>query len=171
MTVFLVLMAVVVAFGWWWISQIRISAEPIAMMATRIAFPSGIQLHDPEKALAFLDRPEEIVIPFATATLMIDYPLTVPAEVPISSALLQGFTRGELVRLICDEYANIYEAEEGTAATKTVPVDERGVARNRNRTDGVYGIYGHDLQDLELTALRWTRKSDGSVVIELNVSS
>ena len=42
---------------------------------------------------------------------------------------------------------------------------------DRNRTDGVYGIWGHDLDDLVLTAIRWTRGANGDVTIELNVQS
>ena len=34
-----------------------------------------------------------------------------------------------------------------------------------------YGIWGHDLQDLVVTAARWTRQSDGTVQIELHVES
>ena len=68
------------------------------------------------------------------------------------------------------DYAD-YEAEEGSAHTKTVPLDERGAMRGRNRTDGAYGIWGHDLEDLIVTAARWTRRSNGSVVIELHVET
>jgi hypothetical protein len=171
MTMFLVLMLVLVGLAWLWIASIRITAEPITMLATRLQFPPGLKLDDAAKAILMLDKPEEIVLPFATASLVIDFPLTTPAKIPISSALLQGFTRGELVKIVCDEYANVYEAEEGTAATKTIPLDERGDFRNRNRTDGVYGIWGHDLDELELAALRWTRQSDGKILIELTVTT
>jgi hypothetical protein len=164
-------MAILIGLAWLWISTLRITAEPITMLATRLQFPAGMKLNDGAKAILMLDKPEEIVIPFATATLVIDFPLTTPAKVPVASALLQGFTRGELVRIVCDEYSNVYEAEEGTAHTKTIPLDERGDFRNRNRTDGLYGIWGHDLDDLELAALRWSRQSDGKILIELTVTS
>jgi hypothetical protein len=172
---YLTLIAVVlaVAAAWWWLARVRVTAAPppVAMLPQRIAFPGGIPLHDPAAAIAALDKPDEIVIPFEHAVLVIAYPLTHPATIAISAPLTIGFTRATLVKMICDEYAHVYDAEEGTAATKTIPVEERGALTNRNRTDGAYGIWGHDLADLVLTAARWTREPDGTVRIELHVES
>jgi hypothetical protein len=172
---FLTLIAVVIVIAafWWWTSRVPVTVEraPVAMMAQRIAFPGGIRVHDPDAAITKLDQPDEIVIPFEHAVLVIDYPLSTPASIAITAPIPLGFTRASLVKEICDEYAHVYDAEEGTANTKTIPIEERGALRNRNRTDGAYGIWGHDLQDLILTAVRWTRESDGTVRIELHVES
>jgi hypothetical protein len=172
---YLTVLAVILGVGalWWWLSRRPVTPPPapVAMMIQRIAFPGGIPLRDPTHALAVLDKPDDIVIPFPHAVLVIDFPLTTPASVPIEAPLPIGFTRAALVKAICDEYSHIYDAEEGTAATKTIPVEERGPMRGRNRTDGAYGIWGHDLQDLVVTAARWTRQSDGTVQIELHVES
>ena len=162
--------AIALVFVWTGRSRVTAPMPPVAMVMQRIAFPGGIQLHDPRSALVQLERPEEIVIPFEQAVLVIDYPLSHPASVPISAPLPLGFTRAALIQTICDEYAHIYDAEEGTASTKTIPVDERGEQAGRNRTDGAYGIWGHDLQDLVLTAAHWTRESDGTVKIQLHVA-
>ncbi len=164
--------AIVLAGVWWWVSRMRVSATPVAMKTARIALPAGgVRIHEPEPALARLDQPEEIVIPFEHAMLVIAFPLTTPASIPISAPITQGFTRAELVRTICEEYSNVYDAEEGSAATTTIPMEERLHPYRRNRTDGAYGIWGHDLQDLVLIAVRWTRKSNGSVTIEPHVES
>lgn len=172
---YLALIAVIVgvAVVWWWLARIRLvpAPPPVAMMVQRIAFPGGIHLHDPGPALALLDQPDEIVIPFEHATLVIDYPLSNPAQMAIEAPLPIGFTRAALIRAICEEYEHVYDAEEGTAAVKTIPLEERGAMRNRNRTDGAYGIWGHDLEDLVLTAARWSRQADGTVQIELHVES
>lgn len=169
----LIVVAIGVAALWWWLSRTPVTAAPVPvpMIPQRIAFPGGIRLRDPERALSQLERPDEIVIPFDHAVLVIDYPLTTPASISIEAPLPLGFTRAALVKAICDEYAHIYDAEEGTATTKTIPPNERGKLRNRNRTDGAYGIWGHDLQDLVVTAARWTRQTDGMVRIELHVES
>jgi hypothetical protein len=169
----LIVVALGIAVLWGWLSRTPVTAPaaPIPMIPQRIAFPGGIRLRDPERSLALLDKPDEIVIPFDHAVLVIDYPLTTPASVAIEAPLPLGFTRSALAKAICDEYAHIYEAEEGTAATKTIPIEERGAMRGRNRTDGAYGIWGHDLQDLVVTAARWTRQPDGTVRIELHVES
>jgi hypothetical protein len=172
---FLTLFAILVGVSavWWWLSRVPVSPRPasVGMMAQRIAFPGGVRLSEGDGAIMRLDQPDEIVIPFEHAVLVIDYPLTNPASVPITAPLPLGFTRAALVRAICDEYEHIYAAEEGTAAIKPIPPEDRGDARNRNRTDGAYGIWGHDLHDLVVTAARWTRLADGTVQIELHVES
>ncbi len=169
----LIIVLLGVAVFWWWLSRTPVTAppSPIPMIPQRIAFPGGIRIHDPGSALATIDKPDEIVIPFEHAVLVIDYPLTTPATIAIEAPLPIGFTRGALIKAICDEYAHVYDAEEGTAATKPTAIEDRGVRRGRNRTDGAYGIWGHDLEDLVLTAARWTRQADGTVQIELHVES
>lgn len=169
MTFFLAFIAAAIALVWWWISRVAVTPPQVAMLPTRLAFPGGIRIVEPERALVGLARLDEIVIPFDRASLVIAYPLTVPATIPLQAAIPWGFTRGELVRAICEEYANVYEAEEATAATPPVPREERAGRAERNRTDGVYGIWGHDLDELVLTSLRWARASGGEVVIELHV--
>jgi hypothetical protein len=170
----LIAVALVVTTLWWWLSRVKVAPlapAPVAAMAQRIAFPGGIHVHDPAQALARLDQPDEIVIPFEHAVLVIDYPLSSPASMEIDAPIPLGFTRAQLIKTICEEYAHVYDAEEGTAATKTIPIEERGAMRSRNRTDGAYGIWGHDLEDLVLTAAHWTRQPDGIVRIELHVES
>src|ERR1700760_1924807 len=116
----LLAVAIVVTVLWWWLSRVRVVPEPpapVAVMPQRIAFPGGVVIHDPQAALAKLDQPDEIVIPYQHAVLVID------ARMPI------GFTRATLIKMICEEYAHVYDAEEGTAATKTIPLAERGTLR------------------------------------------
>lgn len=165
-------LVIVVVLGatWLWVSRVRVSPAPVGMMTTRISFPGGLRLHEPDMALARIDHPEEIVIPFEHAILVIDYPLTNPATIEISAPMPEGFTRAALVRTICEEYAHIYDAEEGTAVTKPLPPEER-VTKGRNRTDGAYGIWGHDLEELKLMAAHWSRRDDGTVTIQLRVES
>jgi hypothetical protein len=169
----LIVVAGVVGAIWWWLSRVKVTEvpPPVQMMAQRISFPGGVQVSDPRQALATLDQPDEIVIPFEHAVLVIDYPLTSPATMEIEAPLPIGFTKASLIKAICDEYQHVYDAEEGTAATKTIPVEDRGTLRNRNRTDGAYGIWGHDLEDLILVAVHWTREPSGMVRIELRVES
>jgi hypothetical protein len=166
---FLVLVALAIGVAWWWLSRVDVSPPPVAMMPTRIAFPGGLRLESTDASIAQLQKPDEIVIPFEHAVLVIDWPLTNPARIAITAPIVQGFTRRELVRAICEEYGNVYEAEEGTAHTKSIPLAERIEGEKRNRTDGVYGIWGHDLSELRLTAVRWTRLPQGTVEIELHV--
>lgn len=160
---------VALAVSWVWLAKLRVSPRRVPMMTKRIAFPGGLRLHEVELALAKLDHPEEIVIPYEHATLVIDYPLTTPAMVPISAPISAGFTRAALVKAICEEYEHVYDGEEGSSQTGTIPREERASGTGRNRTDGAYGIWGYDLQDLILTAVRWTRTPDGSITVDLHV--
>lgn len=162
---------VVLGLAWLWVSRMRVSVPRVHMMTQRVAFPGGLRLHEPELALARLDEPEQIVIPYEHATLVIDYPLTTPATVQITAPITAGFTRAALVRAICEEYASVYDAEEGTSPTGTIPREDRSPGHGRNRTDGAYGIWGYDLQDLVLTAVRWTRTHEGAIMIDLHVES
>lgn len=161
-------LSILIALGlaWWLTTRVRITPKRVPLMTNRIAFPGGLRLHEPALALSRLDEPEEIVIPFDKATLVISYPLSTPASVEITATIAHGFTRAELVRSICEEYANVYDAEAGTSA-----IEPETAENKRNRTDGAYGIWGYDLQDLVLTAIRWTRKPDGKVTIDLHVES
>jgi hypothetical protein len=159
-----------IAVVWWLSHRIEVAHEPVALMVTRIAFPPNMRLHDPDNALAMIELRDEIVIPYAHATLVIDFPLTRPAHVAITAALPQGFTRGELVRLICEEYTHVYAAEAGTAPEEP-EIEHRGERRERTRTDGAYGIWGHSLEDLVLTSARWVKQSNGDVRIDLFVAA
>ena len=162
--------ALTIGIVWWLSRRMKVSHEPVALMVTRIAFPPGMRVHDPDQALAMLELRDEIVIPFSRATLVIDFPLTHPAHVTINSALPQGFTRGELVRTICDEYTHVYAAEEGTAPEEPT-IHEHGDRRERTRTDGAYGIWGHALEDLVVRSARWVKQSNGEVRVELHVDA
>ncbi len=159
-----------IAVAWWLSRRMKVSHEPVSLMITRIAFPPGMRVHDPRSALAMIELRDEIVIPFPRALLQIDFPLTNPTEVALTAALPQGFTRGELVQLICDEYMHVYAAEEGTSLEEP-KIEERGDHRERSRTDGAYGIWGHALEDLVLTSARWVKQSNGDVRIELHVEA
>lgn len=162
------LVGLAVAAVWYWVSKMEVAPPQVTAMSVRIAFPGGLHVRDPDSTIERLSDPDEIVIPHERAVLVIDYPLTVPATIEVTAPIEHGFTRAELVKTICEEYANVYETEEATAATKPIAKDERTVQR-RNRTDGLYGIWGYDLEDLTITAMRWTRDARGIVRIELHV--
>ncbi len=170
---FAALLLVVFGVGlvWWLSRRIEVAHAPVPMMVTRIGFPPNLRVANVEAALAMLELRDEIVIPFPRAALVIEFPLTHPALITINSALPQGFTRGELVRSICEEYAHIYAGEEGTSLNSEESLEDRGERVERNRTDGAYGIWGHRLDDLILRSVRWVKQSNGDVRIELHVES
>jgi hypothetical protein len=161
----LIALVLVLGFVWWFSRRVNAAHPPVALMVTRIQLPPDLRIADPQAALAKLQLRDEIVIPFASATLVIEFPLTHPAQVAIAAALPQGFTRGEIVQTICDEYAHVYAAEEGTSSGD-VSVEDRAHGPERARSDGAYGIWGHPLEHLVLRSVRWIKQSNGEVRVE-----
>jgi hypothetical protein len=78
--------------------------------------------------------------------LKIDYPLSVP-YIQTGRTPSCGVTRRELIGIIVDAYRAVYAMEDKTSG---VPADHMHGMYNRNTTDGTYGIWGHDIGDLDL---------------------
>jgi hypothetical protein len=163
-----ILFLLAAAAVWWWTSNVPVTVSRVEEVTARIAFPVPLRLDSPKHALSQLDRPDEIVIPHQYANLILTFPLSTPATLAITAPISYGFTRAELVRAICDEYDNVYDIEEATAHTKPLPPQFRDNL-GRNRTDGLYGIWGHDLSELVCTAVHWTRTADARVTIKPHV--
>ncbi|MFD2908017.1 hypothetical protein ACFSX9_04640 [Flavobacterium ardleyense] len=114
---------------------------------------------------------DEFVIDSNNVTLVIDYPLAKEIEINIKSNNPKGFTRKELAQKISIAYNEIYQEEENSAKTKTVPSSESKGLQNRNQTDGKYGIWGHDIEDLDLSAIIVRTLSNGELRLELIIES
>ena len=164
---YVVLLLLGLAAIWWWTSHVPVSPPQVPELSARIPFPA-LRLDDATTAIAQIDKKDEIVIPHEYATLVIKFPLTKPVSLAVTAPIPEGFTRAALVETICEQYENVYDIEEATATTKPLPPEERA-RLGRNRTDGLYGIWGHDLQELVLTAVHWKRSPDARVHIEPHV--
>jgi hypothetical protein len=137
-------------------------------------FPDGtlpwINIEKTRSAIQQLIDPDEVVLTEAGVTLVIDYPLNKEAKFALSSTA-GGFTRKQLVLSISQKYHEIYTVEENTATVKTIPRDKRVGLINRNQTDGEYGIWGHDLGDLDLSEIEVYKTKDGKILLKLDVQS
>lgn len=116
-----------------------------------------------------LINPDEILIKETSARLIIDYPLNNPAIIEIKNP--NGFTRKDLILIISEKYKEIYQEEETTAKTKTIPLEQRTGLINRNQTDGKYGIWGHDISDLGLSGIELYQNKEGQITISLQIES
>jgi hypothetical protein len=138
-----------------------------------VDFPDGritsIRIDSPGKELPALIGRNETVVASTKAIIIIDYPLNNEYSFELYSKT--GFTREQLIIAISEQYYKLYEEEELTARTKTVPIAKRTKMYNRNQTDGKYGIWGHDIGDLVLTDIGVYKKKDGAVVLRLNIES
>ncbi len=119
-----------------------------------------ISVDNPHEELKLLVGRDDVVLSSSIAILVIDYPLENPVEIEITSKSNKGFSRGELVEIISAEYKKIYQTEESTASIKTIPPAKRNGSINRNTTNGKYGIWGHDIGDLDLSEIivDWTNQ-------------
>ncbi len=133
-------------------------------------FIPWISVDNPNSVLKNLLDADLIVLPFKTAKIIIDYPLNFPATFKIKSKGL-GFSRKELITEISKKYHEIYKLEESSANTKTVPLKNRKGIINRNQTDGKFGIWGHDISDLDLSQIEVYKNSKGEIILTLGIES
>lgn len=130
-----------------------------------------ISIQNPENSLENLIGKDEIIVESNKAILVIDYPLNNPVEIEISSEKQEGFTRKDLILIVSQEYKRIYNEEEESADTKTIAPGDREGLMNRNQTDGKYGIWGHDINDLDLSAVVVHTQNNSIPIVELYVES
>jgi hypothetical protein len=133
-------------------------------------FIPWINLDSPENRIANLIDPDVIVIPYQKVKVRVDYPVAKPILFYLSGAE-KGFTRKQIILAVSKTYHQMYNKEEKTAKTKTVPMKDRKTLANRNKTDGKYGIWGHDLSDLDLTSINVYQSADGGIVLDLEIDS
>ncbi|RTE08403.1 hypothetical protein [Paenibacillus whitsoniae] len=112
-----------------------------------MAFPNGlitwISIESSEDELVLLRKKDEVVLNYKNIYIIIDYPLKKTKVFEINNSRL--LLRSDLINQISKIYHTIYQEEEDTSSIKTIPMMERGNLKNRNETNGKYGIWGHDL--------------------------
>lgn len=111
----------------------------------------------------------ELLIEEGIIYLVIDYPVKKPFLKEITAASGR-FTRKELMQQISGFYKQMYVEEEETASIKTISVEDRPIL-NRNETDGKYGIWGHDLGDLDLSGIDIFKGQSGKTYVYLYIES
>ena len=107
----------------------------------------------------------ECVIPESSILVLYSYPLgtTGPSEEErkLGGWIFEeksegGFSRRSLVKAITDRYQEIYEEEERTTTAEAGLIPSM---LNRSPTDGKYGIWGHEIQDLVLHTVTYNSEN------------
>jgi len=129
-----------------------------------------INLDSPKKKLNGLIDPDELVLPYKKVVLIIDYPVKKPVFFELSSSA-NGFSKKQIILEIYNRYHQMYDEEERTAKIKTIPTKQRKLLANRNQTDGKFGIWGHDLSDLELSSIDVFKNSRNIIFLRLDIES
>ncbi len=110
----------------------------------------------------YADQPPpqyQLVIRQTRIKINYDYPFKNGTIVEYESA--NGFTRKELIDIIIDQYKKMYDQEEETSTIKARPIGDTsngGYLTNRCTTDGVWGIWGHAIEDLILHSMHQDKK-------------
>jgi hypothetical protein len=132
---------------------------------------SYVSVDNPGMDIKHMDNPNEIVVPSIELYVVVDYPVKGKWEFKITSSNPNGFTRAGLATEISHIYHSIYDEEERTTKAKVIPADQRKTTYNRNRTDGKYGIWGHDIGDLALHDIELHKTVDGKLYAILGIDS
>lgn len=128
-----------------------------------------ISIANPEKEIEQLIDANIVVIPDSNIMLLVSYPLNNPAKFELTSN--KGFTRKELILKISEKYYEIYNSEEQSATIKTIARQNRKGLVNRNTTNGKYGVWGHDIEDLDLSSIEVYKTLDNKILLKLNIES
>lgn len=150
--------------------EFGIRAEPEDAKDFEDGIIPWISIEKTESEINRLIDADKIVIPYSEVTLVIDYPLHKPAAFVLKSSG-KGFTKKQLALDIGKKCHEIYNTEESSAKTKTVPAEKRQGLINRNETDGKYGIWGHDIGDLDLSSAQVYKTQDGKIQVVLDIES
>lgn len=150
--------------------SIAFSESDKDMMPFEVGYYKIIESRD-EKYLVEMIDPARVVIHDENIRIVYDYPLSHMVERVHEKT--GGFTRMDLFKIIGDDYATIYQEEQASMKNiKKAPFDnpkpdniEAAMLSqvtpkfNRGLSDGIHGIFGHDLKDLFLEGLEYNLKT------------
>lgn len=119
--------------------------------------------------IRYLENPDDIVIDRSPVNIAYSYPFTNSDPISENERFFQGFifeetspngqyfTRRDLVVTICRRYKQMYDEEDSTSTVRPRLIPG---FLNRIRTNGIYGIWGHVLEDLILQSIQYDAERD-----------
>lgn len=122
-----------------------------------------------DKSFFNLNNSADIVIPNKKVKIVFDYPFSQEFIFEFTSDTEEGFTREYLIDCICLQYKKMYDEEN--ASVEVSSIEERmkkGGLLNREQTDGKYGIWGHDIEDLYLEGIKYDENNN---IVILSIGS
>jgi len=109
-----------------------------------------VPLYEMNKHISNLVDVEEVVLAAESATLLLSYPLKKSAVRLVHPTNSKEFTRGDLAKIIEETYREVYRLEAVSQAVTDSYLNDRGNLYNKPESDGVFGIWGHDMYDLSI---------------------
>jgi hypothetical protein len=136
------------------------AAKPGEYMSAEEPSPYfGLSKEQMERSLKYLQDGDEVVIPKNEIRVEINYPFANSHIFTLTPQIGEVFTRSGLGIAIALKYQEMYDEEEKSTNLPIESVAERSGGKchlmNRARTDGKYGIWGHDLSDLDLHTVEY----------------
>lgn len=111
-----------------------------------------------ERSLKCMKDKEEVVISDSIIQMLFDFPFF--NEFLFTFSSYRGFTREQLMRIVHAKYCEIYDEESKTytrySSKKSKYVDKL----NRGNSNGKYGIWGYELEDLFLYTIEYKAALD-----------
>jgi hypothetical protein len=136
-----------------------------ALAAHVLSYQAGLYLESATEELSQSVPSTPAVFPAGVACVMLYiYPLT-EAKSPqwvYETAAPAGLALRDLVRCVVASYRVIYAAEACAVGAEAHAARVGGMSANRGRTNGPFGIWGHDLGDLVLEGFDWAPSADRS---------
>jgi Tfp pilus assembly protein PilF len=135
-------------------------------------YKTSISIDHPENEINnLLDKNEDPSVLYDVHNICILYDYPLKKSCTICSHFNPTITKKNLAELISRNYHYIYQEEERTATVKPIPPSRRFFKYKRNETDGMYGIWEHDLSDLRLEECKVYKKKDGSILLTLKIEN
>lgn len=120
-----------------------------------------------DKAEINVHHAKKIVIPQQTVSIQFRYPFSDTFTFEFKADTAEGFTLAYLIDCICRKYKEMYDEENSAVQVSTAEERlARGGLLNREKTNGKFGIWGHDISDLYLEGITYNA-SNNTVVLSI----
>ncbi len=113
----------------------------------------------------------DVIMKAKSVEFLIDYPLDNPAHLTITDLPKGQLTPHLICKSVSEVYHEIYRIEDqGMEISKSQEVG--GITfLNRPNTDGMFGIWGHGITDLDIERLTFFDEGEGRVLVGLDIGS
>lgn len=140
-------------------------------MKNRIIYEGFLLIADKDRLIDELSKTKDSTVKIIDTPMLkyqILYPITNPINV--KEKLEDGWSIGDICMSIANNYHKIYQEENETTQIPAGHMIDVGLM-NRNETNGKYGIWGHDIEDLCIEILEIANQTEEYTEIKLFIGS
>ncbi len=137
-----------------------IDINDIKVKDEKLEYLSSIHLTDYDKII--IEKADTIIIENEKVKILIDFPITEPVAFIISKEPIT-LSLKDIIHIIYATYIYIYQTEAETSTIKEGYMSEK--IKNRNTTNGEFGIWGYFLYDLYLEQIKIYRDTTDNYIV------